>query len=91
MTAPGPMDNDYWRERYLELEETLGYIFEGFAETLEQAETGEANAATVARLQAAEKELATLRGSRLGRLQQKSWELRRRVARKVRRLRSGKS
>ncbi|WP_353080918.1 hypothetical protein [Tessaracoccus lapidicaptus] len=77
------MDNDYWRDRYRELEETLGFTFAAFADALESS--GD-NSALVQRLAAVEKELADLRATRMVRIQDRLRGAVRRLRRIRRRL-----
>lgn len=89
MSEHGPETHCYWHERYVELEETLAYSFQGFATTMEAQAAADpaANVGLQRELDEARRQLAKLRNSKLGRLQAAYWKLLPRVKRKVASLR----
>lgn len=64
----GPETDCYWRQRYLELEETMGYAFEGFSDTLNGRGNDPVSNALRRQLDEANAKLQKIYGSKLGRV-----------------------
>lgn len=84
----GPEADCYWRQRYLELEETMGYAFEGFSGTLSGRGNDPVTNALRRQLDEANAKLQRVYGSKLGKVVLVYWRAVGKVRRFVSNVRS---